>query len=190
MPPAARNHFFESLKNYAKAVELRPKEPLYHFSLGWMNEQGARFSKDLSQPAYHWLDAALIEFRAAYRLAPAPLIEISPGKFAHISGHIYLKFEAAQFTQLGGFAPGKAAQVPWWAWLGGLLSIMSTMAGLMLAEKMGSMFFTATTVPCSMVCSVLLDHFGWVRFEVHRVNPWRLAGCAMLLAGLFLVSKF
>jgi transporter family-2 protein len=52
------------------------------------------------------------------------------------------------------------------------------------------MFFTATTVTCSMVCSVLLDHFGWVGFEVHRVNPWRLVGCALLLAGLFLVSKF
>jgi Putative inner membrane exporter, YdcZ len=51
-------------------------------------------------------------------------------------------------------------------------------------------FFTATTVTCSMVCSVLLDHFGWVGFEVHRVNPWRLVGCALLLAGLFLVSKF
>jgi len=46
------------------------------------------------------------------------------------------------------------------------------------------------TVTCSMVCSVLLDHFGWVGFEVHRLNPPRLAGCALLLAGLFLVSKF
>src|ERR1035438_10044854 len=96
---------------------------------------------------------------------------------------------ALPFTRLTGFAPSKAAEVPWWAWLGGLLSIMSTMAGLMLAEKMGSMFFTATTVTCSMVCSVLLDHFGWVGFEVHRVNPLRLAGCALLLAGLFLVSR-
>src|ERR1035438_2686419 len=94
------------------------------------------------------------------------------------------------FTRLAGFGQSRAAEVPWWAWLGGLLSIVSTMAGLMLAEKMGSMFFTATTVTCSMVCSVLLDHFGWVGFEVHRANPWRLVGCGLLLAGLFLVSKF
>jgi transporter family-2 protein len=94
------------------------------------------------------------------------------------------------FTRLAGFGQTRAAEVPWWAWLGGLLSIVSTMAGLMLAEKMGSMFFTATTVTCSMVCSVFLDHFGWVGFEVHRLNPLRLAGCALLLAGLFLVSKF
>ena len=97
---------------------------------------------------------------------------------------------ALPFTRLAGFTHGKAAGVPWWAWWGGLLSIMSTMAGLMLADKMGSLFFTATTVTCSMVCSVLLDHFGWVGFEVHRANPWRLVGCALLLAGLFLVSKF
>jgi transporter family-2 protein len=58
---------------------------------------------------------------------------------------------------------------------------MSTMAGLMLAEKMGSMFFTATTVTCFMVCSELFDRFGWVGIEVHRVNPWRLVGCALLL---------
>src|ERR1700683_4855653 len=94
------------------------------------------------------------------------------------------------FTRLAGFDQSRAAEVPWWAWLGGLLSIVSTMAGLMLAEKMGSMFFTATTVTCSRVCSGLLDHFGWVGFEVHRLTPLRLAGCALLLAGLFLVSKF
>jgi len=93
-------------------------------------------------------------------------------------------------TGLTGFAPSKAAQVPWWAWLGGLLSIMSTMAGLTLAKKMGSTFFTATTVTCSLVCAVLLDHMGWVGFEVHRVNLWRMVGCVLLLAGLFLVSKF
>ena len=94
------------------------------------------------------------------------------------------------YTRLAGFGQSRAAEVPWWAWLGGLLSIVSTMAGLMLAKKMGSMFFTATTVTCSMVCSELLDHFGWVGFEVHRVTPLRLVGCTLLCAGLFLVSRF
>jgi transporter family-2 protein len=60
---------------------------------------------------------------------------------------------ALSFTRLAGFALSKVAEVPWWAWLGGLLSIMSTMAGLMLAEKMGSMLFTATTVCAPRVCS-------------------------------------
>jgi transporter family-2 protein len=97
---------------------------------------------------------------------------------------------AAAFSRGIELAPAKAAQVPWWAWLGGPLSIVSTMAGLLLARKMGSLAFVATTVTCSLVCSVFLDHLGWVGFAIHRVNGGRLAGCALLLAGMFLVSKF
>src|SRR6202140_4070530 len=51
---------------------------------------------------------------------------------------------ALPFTRLAGFAQSKAAEVPWWAWFGGLLSIVSTMAGPILADRMGSMFFHPT----------------------------------------------
>ena len=97
---------------------------------------------------------------------------------------------AVPFTRLSGFTPEKAAQAPWWAWLGGPLSIVSTMAALLLAKKMGSLSFTATAVTSSLICGVLLDHFGWVGFEMHRINLGRSVGCALLLAGVFLVSKF
>jgi len=97
---------------------------------------------------------------------------------------------AVPFTRLPEVVPGKIAQVPWWAWLGGLLSITSTMAGLVLAQRMGSLFFTAATVTCSLICAVMMDHLGWVGFEAHPINAGRLVGCALLLAGLYLVSKF
>ena len=54
----------------------------------------------------------------------------------------------------------------------------------------GIMFFTPQRLLAPLICSVLLDHYGWVGFEVHPVNTWRMVGCALLLAGLFLVSKF
>src|SRR5712691_11674329 len=53
---------------------------------------------------------------------------------------------AGPFTRLSGFILSKVVQAPWWAWLGGLVSITSTMAGMILAKRMGSTFFTATTV--------------------------------------------
>jgi len=97
---------------------------------------------------------------------------------------------AALFRLGAGVAPEKVSQVPWWAWLGGLLSVVSTIAGLLFAEKLGSLSFTSVAVTASLICGMLLDHFGWVGFETHRVNPGRLAGCALLLGGVFLVSKF
>jgi bacterial/archaeal transporter family-2 protein len=94
------------------------------------------------------------------------------------------------FMRFTSFAPFKVARVPWWAWTGGLLSIVSTVAGLLLAKKMGSLFFTSATVTCTLLCAVALDHLGWIGFEVHPVNFGRVVGCALLVTGVFLVSKF
>ncbi len=85
---------------------------------------------------------------------------------------------------------GRVAQAPWWAWMGGILSIVSTMAGVLLARKLGSAAFTAATLTASLLCSVALDHFGWVGFEVHRASPFRILGCVLLLSGLLLVTRF
>ena len=44
LPAAARWHLNESLRNYQRATELQPKQPLAYLGLGWMLEQGALFA--------------------------------------------------------------------------------------------------------------------------------------------------
>lgn len=85
---------------------------------------------------------------------------------------------------------GKLAQVPWWAWLGGLISIISTVAGLTLAHRLGSGIFTGASVTAALLTSVALDHFGLIGFKPHPASPARLAGCALMIGGLWLVSRF
>ena len=63
-------------------------------------------------------------------------------------------------------------QVPWWAWLGGGVSI-----------------FTGASITASLVVSVLLDHFGLIGFERHAASPLRLAGCAVMIGGLWMVTR-
>ena len=81
-------------------------------------------------------------------------------------------------------------QVPWWAWLGGIVSIISTFIGLSIAQRMGSGIFTGASLTASLVTSVLLDHFGLIGFRQHTASPARLAGCALMIAGLWLISRF
>ena len=88
------------------------------------------------------------------------------------------------------FPSDKLAQVPWWAWLGGLISIVSTVIALTLAQRMGSGIFTGATITASLITSVLLDHFGLIGFKQHTASPARLAGCALMIAGLWLIAKF
>ncbi len=79
--------------------------------------------------------------------------------------------------------------VHWWAWIGGIISIASTVAGLTLAHRLGSGLFTALTLTASVVVSVLLDQFGLIGFAKHTASPLRLAGCSLLIAGVWLVSR-
>ncbi|HEY0759219.1 MAG TPA: DMT family transporter [Acidisarcina sp.] len=97
---------------------------------------------------------------------------------------------AAQLVFGRAFPFGKAGEVSWWAWLGGLISIGSTMAGLMLAQRLGSGLFTGLSITAALITSVVLDQFGLLGFRQHSASPARLAGCALLIAGVWLVARF
>lgn len=88
--------------------------------------------------------------------------------------------------------PGSARMlaVSPWAWSGGLISIASTMAGLTLAQRMGSGVFTGVTVTAALVTSVALDQMGAIGFRQHTASPARMAGCALMIAGVWMISRF
>ena len=84
----------------------------------------------------------------------------------------------------------KALSVSPWAWFGGIISIAATMAGLTLAQKLGSGLFTGVSLTAATISSVLIDQFGWIGFKQHTASPARLAGCVLLIAGIWLVARF
>ncbi|MBV9305941.1 MAG: DMT family transporter, partial [Acidobacteriaceae bacterium] len=47
----------------------------------------------------------------------------------------------------------KFASVPWWAWTSGALSVAATMAGILLAQKLGSGVFTGISVTAAIATS-------------------------------------
>ena len=71
------------------------------------------------------------------------------------------------FVREGWPAADKLAKTPWWAWMGGLLSIASTVAGVTLAQRMGSGVFTTLSVTAAIISSVVIDNFGWIGFKEH-----------------------
>ena len=85
---------------------------------------------------------------------------------------------------------GRLIAVPWWAWLGGLISLIPTIIGLTIAQRMGSGVFTGLSVTASLVTSVLLDQFGLVGFRQHTASPARIAGCALMIAGVWMIARF
>ena len=86
--------------------------------------------------------------------------------------------------------PEKAFQTPWWGWLGGLFGAVYGLAAIVLASRLGAATLTGVVITGQLVCSVILDHFGWLSFEVHPASWPRIAGCALMILGLTLIAKF
>ena len=84
----------------------------------------------------------------------------------------------------------QASSVPWWAWTGGVISILATFTGLMLTQKLGSGTFTAISITSATVVSIALDHFGLIGLKQHTASPLRMAGGALMVLGVWLVSKY
>lgn len=82
------------------------------------------------------------------------------------------------------------AAMPWWAVLGGLVGAVQVFAGLTLVSRVGTGLFVGLTVTAALLMSLVVDHFGWFRMEVHPLNVWRVLGGLLLVGGVTLISKF
>jgi transporter family-2 protein len=131
---------------------------------------------------------------------------IQPGQNATLLKSLGLPITAGLITLLvstialliGGLAIGKLevptgqqlAQVPWWAWLGGLFSVLLILAQLYASPAIGAASFLGIIVTVGVTASIVLDNYGWVGFEVHPASLWRILGAVLMLAGVGLVALF
>ncbi len=79
---------------------------------------------------------------------------------------------------------------PWWAWIGGALSIVTTLVALMFAQKLGSGMFTGLSLTASILVSILMDQMGWIGFKQHTASPLRILGGLLMVGGVWLVSRY
>lgn len=80
---------------------------------------------------------------------------------------------------------------PWYAWFaGGIMGVIYLTGTILLAPRLGAGALVGLVVAGQLMFSVLLDHFGWIGFEQHPASFPRLLGCALMVGGVFLISKF
>ncbi|MFV0625552.1 DMT family transporter [Sphingomonas sp. ac-8] len=82
------------------------------------------------------------------------------------------------------------AQAPWWAWTGGVLGIVFVLATVYASPRLGAGLFVALIVTASTVAALVLDHFGWMGFEIHQAGIARIAGAALMITGVALIAIF
>lgn len=76
---------------------------------------------------------------------------------------------------------------PWWNWIGGPLGALIVLSGAFLTPKLGSAAFIAAVVAGQVVCSLLLDHFGWMDLARQEITPGRAFGAVLVVSGVLAV---
>ena len=54
--------------------------------------------------------------------------------------------------------------------IGGLGGAVQVYAGLTLVNRVGAGPFVGFTVTAALIASLVIDHFGWFRMDVHPLN--------------------
>ena len=74
--------------------------------------------------------------------------------------------------------------MPWWGWLGGFAGAAYVTTVFTAIPVIGTAAAVGLTVAGQQVASVLVDRYGWLRLPQRPVSGVRLAGVALLLAGV------
>jgi bacterial/archaeal transporter family-2 protein len=80
--------------------------------------------------------------------------------------------------------------MPWWAPLGGVIGAFAVIAGLLFVSKVGAGAFAGLTITANILMSLVIDHFGLFGVQQHSIGPGRAIGAALMVAGIFAISKF
>ena len=79
------------------------------------------------------------------------------------------------------------SRLPWWLWTGGLFGALFIFSTVYLTPKFGAALTMSCAILGQLTAAVLIDHFGWFGANVVRANGTRLAGAALLTAGVILM---
>ncbi|MEU4342927.1 DMT family transporter [Nocardia sp. NPDC023852] len=82
------------------------------------------------------------------------------------------------------------AAMPTWAPVGGLTGGAAIFAMITVASSVGVGTFNALIIAGQMFLAAAMDHYGVMGFPRRRINSRRVAACAMIIVGSYLMAKY
>ena len=109
----------------------------------------------------------------------AALFSYAGGLLTMIVAVIVLREQVPSWRMMSG--------VPWWAWSGGVFGGAFILLSILLLPSLGAATLFALIIAGQVLAAVTLDHFGALGLTPHPISTMRLAGAALLIAGVVLI---
>ena len=81
-------------------------------------------------------------------------------------------------------------RAPLWLWTAGVLGTFFITSTTVAASQMSVALLIGLVTAGQMLIALELDHFGWLDFETHPINLWRVVGIILLILGVILLRQF
>lgn len=81
------------------------------------------------------------------------------------------------------------AAVPAWAWFGGLMGAFYVAISTVVASQLGTTSLLGLALLGQLATALLVDHYGFMGLPEHPITLVRLAGVALLGAGVWLITR-
>jgi transporter family-2 protein len=77
---------------------------------------------------------------------------------------------------------------PPWQFLGGLIGVVFVTASLLAVPRIGVPGMIVAALAGQVTAGLLIDRFGWVGLPARPIDPFRIAGVALLFASVILIN--
>jgi bacterial/archaeal transporter family-2 protein len=76
---------------------------------------------------------------------------------------------------------------PWWAWLGGAMGVIFVTTNILVSPRLGVAITLTLVMVAQLITSAVIDHFGFFGIETRTVSLSRVAGIALIFAGVIVL---
>ena len=83
----------------------------------------------------------------------------------------------------------RVTETPPWQWIGGILGAVMVLNTIIAVPRIGVLTTVLAMIFGNLVMAAVIDNFGWFGLPVTPFGWRRLAGFALVLAGLLLVFR-
>lgn len=81
------------------------------------------------------------------------------------------------------------AEVPHWAWFGGLFGACAVAVSTVVASELGATSLLVLVLAGQLAMALVVDHFGWLGLPVNPVTWLRILGVLLLCLGVWLITR-
>ena len=77
--------------------------------------------------------------------------------------------------------------LPSFLWTGGLIGALVVLGSILAGPRIGALALVSLLLAGQLFASIIIDHYGWLGFSIHKMDFQRLLGVMLLVGGYLLI---